>query len=224
MRLLLTLLAALATFPAFAGGPDLSSPPAAVRSYLLATRANDVEAAKKCWVIDDGNASGALDVVVGMWVASRRLVAAAEGRFGADGVKVLGRWNRPACTNKAIDLTLERLGHAEVQEYTTYAKLTIAWQPGDGEASPAFLHVKAPLILRPVGLQWKLDANVFTGIATAASLFEPGKVWPIWRDEMAVMTDLTAGLEKGQFKDLAEFERDLKMRVAALKEKYERKE
>lgn len=224
MRLLFTLLAAFASFPAFSGEPDLSSPPAAVRSYLLATRANDIEAAKKCWVIDDDNASGALDVVVGMWVASRRLVAATEGRFGADGVKLLGRWNRPACTTKAIDLTLERLGTAEVQESTTYAKLTFAWQPGDGEAAPAFLHVKGPLILRPVGLHWKLDANLFTGSATASSLFEPGKVWPVWRDEMAVMADLTSGIEKGQFKDLGEFERELKMRVAALKEKYERKE
>ena len=71
----------------------------------VATKANDVETAKRCWMIDDDNASGALDVVVGMWVASRKLVAATDAKFGADGVKLLGRWNRPTCTDKAIELT-----------------------------------------------------------------------------------------------------------------------
>jgi hypothetical protein len=38
------------------------------------------------------------------------------------------------------------------------------------------------------------------------------------------MKDLTAGLEKGQFKDMAEFKRELKARVDALKAKHERKD
>jgi hypothetical protein len=45
----------------------------------------------------------------------------------------------------------------------------------------------------------------------------------IGRDEMAVMKDLTAALEKGQFKDAAEFERELKVQVEALKAKYGQK-
>ena len=82
MRFTFAMFAIFAALPAFAGEPDLSSPPAALRAYLAATKANDVETAKKCWTIDDGNASGALDVVAGMWIASRKLVAVTETKFG----------------------------------------------------------------------------------------------------------------------------------------------
>src|SRR5262249_38768603 len=163
MRFILTIAASLAALPAFAGEPDLSSPPATVRSYLAAIKANDVEAAKRCWTIDDGNASGALDVVVGMWVASRKLVAVTQAHLGSEGVKHLGRWNRVACSDRAIDVTLERLATAESKELKTIAKLTIPWQPGDGETTPAFLCVKVPLVFLRVDDQWRLDANVFTG-------------------------------------------------------------
>jgi hypothetical protein len=221
MRLFLSLIAALVTLPIFAAEPDLSSPPAAVRSYLAATKANDLETAKRCWMIDDDNASGALDVIVGMWVASRKLVAVAEAKFGADGVKLLGRWNRPTCTDKAIDLTLERLAAAQLKENGNVARLTIDWQPGDGKTTPTFFNVEAPpLCLRRLGEQWRLDANVFTGAEKAASLFGPDQLWPVWRDEMAVMNELTAAIEKGEIKNVAEFERELKARVDALKAKY----
>jgi hypothetical protein len=222
-RLALCLLAAFASSPAFAGDPDLSSPAAAARSYLLATRANDVETAKKCWTVDDGNATGTLDVVVGMWIESRKLVAATAARFGADGLKLLGRWNRPTCTDRAIDRTLERVAAATTRAGDTAARLVVAWDPQDRQADPAFL-CEAPFRLRRAGDQWKLDANVFTGVEKASELFASGKLWAVWRDEMAVMKDLTAGLEKGQFKDVAEFGRELKARVDALKAKYERKD
>jgi hypothetical protein len=48
-------------------------------------------------------------------------------------------------------------------------------------------------------------------------------IWSVCRDEMAVMNDLTAAIEKGQFKNSADFERELQSRVAVLKAKYERK-
>jgi hypothetical protein len=221
-RLAVCLFAALASSPAFAGEPDLTSPAATVRSYLAATKANDVETAKKCWVIDDDNVSGTLDVVVGMWVGSRRLVAATEAKLGPDGVKLLGRWNKPTCTDRAIDRTLERVAAARVRTGETAARLVVVWSPEDRQADPAFL-CGAPFRLRRCGEQWKLDANVFTGEDRAADVFATGKLWAVWRDEMAVMKDLTAGLEKGQFKDVAEFEHELKGRVAALKTKYGQK-
>src|SRR5262245_46950525 len=142
MRSILTVAASLAALPAFAGEPDLSSPSATVRSYLAAVKANDIETAKRCWIIDDNNTSGALDVVVGMWVASRKLVAVTQAKLGEDGLKHLGRWNRPVCSDKAIDLTFDRLAGAQFKEQKTIAKLTIPWQPGDGETNPAFLFVK----------------------------------------------------------------------------------
>jgi hypothetical protein len=223
MRSILTVVASLAALPVFAGEPDLSSPPTTVRSYLAAVKANDVETAKRCWAIDDGNASGALDVIVGMWVASRKLVAVTQAHLGSEGIKHLGRWNRVACSDRAIDVTLDRLAAAESKELKTIAKLTIPWQPSDGETTPAFLCVKVPLVLRNLDGQWKLDANVFTGCEKAADLFGPMSIWSVCRDEMAVMNELTAAIEKGQFKNAVDFERELQARVAVLKAKYERK-
>ena len=224
MRLALSAFAVLASLPALAAEPDLSDPLATVRSYVAATKANDLDAAKKCWTIDDGNTSGAVDVVAGMWVASRRLVAATEAKLGPDAVGLLGRWNRANCSDRAIHTTLERLDNTNMRERDDTARLTIHWQPGDGDTTPAFLCVRAPLVLRKVGLDWKLDANAFTGADRAADLFGPDKVWSVWRDEMAVMTELTAALESGKIKDAAAFEKEMKARVDELKAKYGRKE
>lgn len=224
MRSTLSLFALLLAVPALAGEPDLSDPLATVRSYVAATKANDLDAARKCWTIDDGNASGALDVVAGMWVASRKLVVATEARLGPDAVKLLGRWNRANCSDRAIHTTLERLDNTNMRERDDTARLTIGWQPGDGDTTPAFLCVRAPLLLRKVGLDWKLDANAFTGAERAADLFGPDKVWSVWRDEMAVMAELTAALESGQIKDATAFEKAMKARVDELKAKYGRKD
>ena len=213
-RFALCLFAAFATSPAFAGDPDLSSPTAAVRSYLAATKANDEETAKKCWTGDGG--AGTLDVIVGMWIQTRKLVAATEAKFGADGLKLLGRWNRPSCTDRAIDRTVERVAAASVREGETAARLVIHWHPEDRTTEPAFL-ADFPFRVRRSGDHWKLDASVLVGEGDPSSA--KGAV-AIGRDEMAIMKDLTAGLEKGQFKELAEFEHELKSRVAALKAKY----
>jgi hypothetical protein len=224
MRLTFAIFAALAACPAFAAEPDYSTPVATVRSYLAATKANDVEAAKLCWGIDDDKESGALDVIVGMRIASRKLVHATQAKFGNEGVKLLGRWDQPNCTDKAIDRTIERLGNITSRELGDVAKVTITWEAGDGDTTPVFLPVKAPLFLRKYGTEWKIDANVFTGEKKAAELFKPGSPWTIWRDEMALMSALTRLLEKDAVKEIGEFEQELKVRVAELKGKFERKE
>jgi hypothetical protein len=158
-----------------------------------------------------------------MWVETRKLVAATGTKFGADGLKLLGRGNRPSCTDRAIDRTVERVAAATLRTGETAARLYIPWQDEDRQTDPAFLF-EAPFRLRRCGDQWKLDANVFTGEKKAADVFATGKLWAVWRDEMAIMQDLTAGLEKSHFKDVAEFERELKTRVEALKAKYEKKD
>lgn len=212
----------IAISPMGAAEPDTSTPVATIRSYLAATKANDIETAKKCWTIDDENASGALDVVVGMGISSRKLVAATRDKIGADGVKALGRWDRPNCSDRAIDLTLTRIAATEVKERGEIARVTIHWESGDGEETPAFLFVKAPIILRKLGDSWKLDANVATATDKAAEMFGPNKIWPIWRDEMAAMDELTGLLDQGTIEGVAAFEKALKSKVAALKAKYEK--
>jgi len=91
------------------------------------------------------------------------------------------------------------------------------------DATPAFFHRTAPIFFRRVGEQWKLDANIFTNTDRAADLFGPTKIWPVWRDEMHTMNELTAAIEKGTIEDVAAFERELKTRVDELKAKYEKK-
>jgi hypothetical protein len=221
-RLAFPILALFAVGPAFTKEPDFSGPAETTKTYLLATRANDLETAKKCWTIEDDNASGALDVIVGMWIESRKPTAAVEAKLGADGVKALGRWNRVNATNAAIDTTVQRLGTVRIQERGDHSSMKIEWQPGDGDTTPAFMCVRGWLHFTRVAGEWKLDANVFTGMAKAADLFGPEKIWPVWRDEMAVMTGLTRMLEKEEIKDLATFEAELKKRVDALKALYEK--
>ena len=221
MRWLLLLLLFVHVIPAQAG--DYSFPLATIRSYLEATKKNDLEEAKKCWCIDDNNACGALDVVIGMWISSRKLSSATEAKFGADGLKLLGKWHRSNCTNQAIAITLERSVNISMKDGGT-AHARFKWEEGDDETTPVFLCIKAPLVLRKVDGQWKLDANQFTGSDKATDLFAEGKIWPIWREEMKVMDDLTTLLEKGRIKDLAAFEAELKSRVSQLKAKFERKE
>lgn len=208
---------------ASAAEPDLSTPASTMKSYLLATKANDLETAKKCWVIDDNNASGSLDLVAGTWIAARRLTSLTEKKLGAEGVKLLGRWNRPNSTDAALDLSLQRLANADIRERGDVARLSIHWLDGDGEKTPAFMKVGA-VYFRKIGLDWKIDANVFTGCDTADQMFQPTKIWPIWRDEMHVMSELATALERGTLKDIAAFQTDLNTRVTALKAKYEKKD
>lgn len=219
-RLALCLFATFASSPAFAGDPDLSSPTAAVRSYLAATKANDVETAKKCWTVDD-HAAGTLEVLVGMWIETRKLVAATNAKFGADGLKLLGHWNRPSCTDRAIDRTVERVAAARVREGETVARLVVTWTAEDRASDPVFL-CDFPFRLRRVGDQWKLDGSVFAG-ADAEADPSAARAVAMGRDEMAIMKDLTIALENRTFKDVAAFERELKGRVAALEAKYQAK-
>ena len=158
-----------------------------------------------------------------MWVASRKLVATTQGKFGAEGLRHLGRWDRSACSDKGIDLTLERLATAECKEFKTIARLTIRWQPGDGDVRPAFLCYKVPFILRRVNGRWLLDANEFTGVEKAANMFNPKSIWSACRDEMTVMNELTDAIQKGQIKNVGDFEQTLNTRVAELKARYDSK-
>lgn len=157
---------------------DLSPPQATFRSYLAAVKANDLVAAKACWTIDDGDTAGALDVVIGQAVESRRLVAAVRKAFGDDGVKALGRWDRPACSDAAIDRTARRLADAEVKTADDVGRIKFAWSDDDTGAN-CFVYLKAAFGLRKINEAWRLDANVFAGSERAVDLFADGKIWPL---------------------------------------------
>src|SRR5947209_1596570 len=65
-----------------------ADPRSTFRAYIEAVRKNDAAAARKCWVLDDDDRTGALDVIVGRHIALRRLHQAAVKKFGKEGAGV----------------------------------------------------------------------------------------------------------------------------------------
>ncbi|MEZ6141474.1 MAG: hypothetical protein R3B84_12955 [Zavarzinella sp.] len=212
----------LAYVPALpATEPDLSTPTATVQSFFAATKANDLEQAKACWMINDHNESGILEVAIGMSITSRKLTEIVGKQFGAEGGKLLGRWRRAHCSDLAINYSLERLALAKTDITSENARVIIPWQDGDGEKNPAFFMVRAPLFLRQVEGKWKLDANIFLGTEKPESLFQGDATpWKVWRDERMVMESLISQLEAGSLRTVTDFEKELQAKVTALKAKY----
>ncbi len=204
--------------------PDQSTPQAAFRTFLEGIKKNDIDLAKGCWVIDDDNRSGALDLLVGRWIASRKLSDITDAKLGANGLKVLGRWHRTDLSDAAIGRTLVRLENAEVTEHGDLAKLKFKWQPGDGaeegKLTTVFLYLNVPYGLRKIGKEWKIDANIFMDAKRADDLFKPNSIWVVWRDEMELMNQLAEKLEKRKIQTVPQFEKQVKESVDALKAKY----
>jgi hypothetical protein len=209
-----------------AAEPDLSSPHATFRTFLEAVKKNDLEQAKRCWTIDDDNRSGALDVLVGRWIAARKLSDIVDAKLGANGLKVMGRWHRADLSNQAIGRTIVRLEKAEAVDREDIATLKFRWEPGDsadGKQTAVFLYLNVPYGLHKIGNQWRIDANLFMDVKQADELFKPNSIWVVWREEMELMNRLTEMLEKRQIQTVAQFEKQVKESVDALKAKYAKK-
>src|SRR5438552_11886207 len=104
---------------------DYSTPEKTFQTFLQAVKANDLAAAKQCWFISDNDAAGVLDVLVGKWITARRLRAAAQSQLPASEISLLEEEGvlSESCTDEAIDRTLGRLSHAEVEVRGDSAKL-----------------------------------------------------------------------------------------------------
>ena len=127
-----------------------STPMNVYRRYLNAVKKNDLAEAKSCWQLPSKNASVALDVVAGIWVALHRFNAA-MGKLDKDAQQFV----RGDCTDAAIDRTLARLDHSEVILTNQTAKLTIKWAKDDGYPDPAFFFGE-PIDFRKTESGWKL--------------------------------------------------------------------
>lgn len=105
------------------------SPTEVYRAYLNAVKKSDLAAARSCWSISGDDTCGALDAVVGMWVASHRFNVAIS-KAGLDG-KQFGSWfAREDCTDEAIDRTLARLERSTFTVKGDTAQLKIRWDKG----------------------------------------------------------------------------------------------
>lgn len=210
-----------AKIPAGKKATEYADPKSTYRTYIEAIRKNDLRAAKRCWTIDDDNKSGALDVVVGLWISMRQINQVAGKKFGEAGLRAIGGWKRDDVTDEALDRTKKRLDDAEVKITGTKAELKIKWQDSDGSSNPAFEFSEEPKIFRKLKGQWKIDFNEWTGLKRGADFFEKGTWGPMFRDQVIIMNEAIAAMEKGRINSAKELEKYINGKVEAMKKKYQ---
>ncbi len=197
-----------------------ASPKATFRTFIEAVRENDLEAARKCWVIDDDNKSGALDVVVGLWISLRQVNQVVVKKFGKkEASALLAGWDRDDVSDAALDLTEKRLAGAEVKISGDTATLKIKWKEDDGSPNEAFLFGDSPFPFRKVAGDWKFDANAMAGLKRGADFFK-GTWGPMFRDQMVIMDGVVDGIRKGRLKTVKEVKEFLDRKFAVMEKKY----
>lgn len=194
------LVASLISLPTLqAKEPDLSSPKAAMLSYVEAVKAGDFGTAKRCWVIDGKDQDGAMEVVVGYWTATRRARVAVAQTLGKAGVEALGKFDRADVSDEALDRTLARIKDSGAEVKGDRASLVVRWEKDDGSKDEVFLFGKEPLPFRKVGTSWRLDATAHAG-GDAESVLKPGTWGPLFRDYARMMNEVVDGIGSGKLK------------------------
>ena len=197
-----------------------ADPRTTYHTYIEAVRRCHPQIAARCWTIDDDNKSGALDTLVGMWIAPRRVTRLAELRFGEAGLKMMGGWKREDVSDASLDLTKQRLADAEVTIAGDTAELIINWQEGDGYPNEAFEFSKEAINFRKVKGEWKLDANKQTGIKTGADFFKPGGWGNMFREQVNLMNQVSDAIETGELMTEQQLSKYLETKLAEVMRKY----
>jgi hypothetical protein len=206
---------------------DFSDPKKTFDTYLQAIKGNDLKTAKVCYTISDNNASGALDVTVGLWIAFHRLGEAARNKLGARGWAELQEWNgniaRADCTSEALDRTRARLKDAVVTVTKDTAKLTVRWGPKEPFEEPVFhFSGEEPIAeFHRVKGAWKLDFQAETGLEKPADFFKPGSWGPMMRDQIQIVEQVIANLQNGKLTSAEQTIAELEQRFEALASKYD---
>jgi hypothetical protein len=162
-------------------------------TYIDAIRSNDLSAAKACWVIDDHNKGGALDVIVGFWLSSRALNQTFVRRFGVARIhEILKGWHREDVFDEALDLTRRRLEDCEVTITGSAAELRFRWKDGEGTA---FSYGNDPVYFSRVDDAWKIDGNSMIGLDRSCDMFERGTWGAAIREQIDIMNEVTIYIE-----------------------------
>lgn len=197
------------------------TPSATWRTFVEANRRNDLKAAVECWVIDDDNKSGVLEIVVGLQISRRRLNQILEERFGKEASGDLPRgWRRNDMTDEAMDNTLERLGDAVVKIDGDKAEMKFKREEDDS-TRPFFCYHFEGVFLRKVGAEWKIDGNRMLELQRAADFFAEGTWGPMFRNQMRIMNEAIEGVEKGRLKSSKEAATFIEEKIATMKKTYE---
>jgi hypothetical protein len=183
---------------------DYSTPKKTFEAFLLDVKANDLAAAKKCWFISDDDKSGALDIFVGDWIATRRFQQSVRSKFGNQGWKLLDEkgliWE--SLTDQALDETMARLKNADVEIHGDTAKLRVWWgEDQSTQRGPIFLDWGSrPLAkFRRVNGAWKLDGNWQIGFQRPGDFFEPDGWFYFYPGGVALLNQVSADINSGKF-------------------------
>jgi hypothetical protein len=199
--------------------PDLSSPKAVLLSYVQAVKAGDYDTAKRCWVIDGKDQDGAMEVVVGLWTATRRARVAVVQKFGPASNEALGKFDRADVSDEALDRTLSRVKNSEADVKDDRATLAVRWEEDDGSKDVVFLFGREPLPFRKVGATWRLDATAHTG-GDAESVLKPGTWGPLFRDYTRMMNEVADGVASEKIKSKEEVAGLIDQKGKAAAERY----
>jgi hypothetical protein len=194
-----------------AGTPDYSSPPKTFLTFLKAIKADDVAAAKQCYLAPDGNWGRVVDAMVGKWIAARRFTRTARSKLPRKEYLKLEQddctWDD--CTDAAIDRTIDRLRHVDLDMRENRGALWIAWQNEDGrESQPRFRYFGSRPVarFRRIGNAWKLDAEWECGFHRAADVFDP-ECWVYFSPEAPDKWErMATGIEQGKLRTADQIE------------------
>ncbi len=201
---------------------EYADPKTTYRTYIDAVRKNDAKAARECWVLDDDKESAALNVIVGLWTSIRQLNQVAAKKFGKEAAEAIPEgWQRGDLTDQALDLTKKRLDDAEVKITGATAELKIKWRKDDGFPDWAF-EFGVSTVFRHVAGNWKIDGNQMTGLKKGSDFFEKGTWGRMFRDQMAIMNEAVAGVEKRKIGSAKALKTFINEKTAAMVKKYEK--
>ncbi|MCE9532345.1 MAG: hypothetical protein K8T89_14670 [Planctomycetes bacterium] len=193
--------------------PERSGPIATYQAYIEAIRKGDLEAAKKCWLVDD-NSSSVLDVTIGMWISLRQLNQVAVEKLGEKGTEAIpDGWRREDFSDRALNITKVRVAEARVEIQGETAELWIRWMHGD---SPAFMY-GGNLKFREVDGKWKIDPNIDF---KTSKFFKPGGWGPTFRDQIAVMRETVDGINRERLNTPKQMSAFIAEKMAAVISKY----
>jgi len=208
---------------------DYSDPIKTYRTFLEAIKRDDLEAAKACCAIPDNNKSGALDVLVGMWVTFHRFNNVALLKFKDDVGPYLtddgtekkdSPYLRTDCTDQALDRTISRLSGSKFKIEGDKAKLTVKWEKNDGYPNPAFFFSNEDETFRKIDGQWKLDFGPSDNSGKPEDLFKPGSWECAFRDGMNLMNAVIEEIESGKLKTWKQVTEQLEERTEVLGRKW----
>jgi hypothetical protein len=214
-----------ATNPATAPAADLSTPAAAYRTYLLAIKRNDLQAASACVAATDKNEAAFADVLNGGFINCHRLYTLAAGKFAAKDIEDFKELAFSASSSDAgIDLALGRLDHAMAIISGDTATLTLApdlSNKNDGPDAAVFKISDDPVSMRKVAGVWKVDLVKLTDTPQSDQLLAPGTYGSGMRQAVKLLDDLCTDLASGSITTIEQFKHDVAAKTSALQKQLE---